>query len=141
VVLEQTRTAARKNLLRGDEVADKEVCGRRRGDDDEVADEEATCVTPPGSVVARVAGVRGESREGRPPVGGGVGEGAPVNRDRVAYAGIARVAQGRWRRRRRGGSGACGIWSGRGRREGDFSAKSPTPLSNSARLGVRHYEA
>jgi hypothetical protein len=35
-------------------------------------------------------------------VGGGVGEGALVNRDRVASAGIARVAQGRWRRRRRG---------------------------------------
>jgi hypothetical protein len=81
-------------------------------------------------------------------VGGGVGEGAPVNRDRVASAGIARVAQGRWRRRQRGEE-VRGIWSGRGRR-GNFT-KSPDALaiahisgcatmrlSNGAPLGVRH---
>jgi hypothetical protein len=39
VVLEQTRKAARRNLLRGDEVAEEEVADEEGGE--EVADEDA----------------------------------------------------------------------------------------------------
>jgi hypothetical protein len=64
-------------------------------------------------------------------VGGGVGEG---------------VAGGRWRRR--GGAGEIeidapvgnGEW-GWGEEDGRDLAKSPTPLSNGALLGVRHSDA
>jgi hypothetical protein len=66
-------------------------------------------------------------------VGGGVAQGAPMGR---GGGGVARQIEGR--RRRRGlGNGEWG-W---GEEEGRDFSKSPDTLSNSAPLGVRHYEA
>ena len=78
VVLEQMRKAARRNLLRGDEVAEEEVAdeeGDEEVGEEEVADVllllrgelERICVG--GENVRRPGGDRGESRGRRPPAG------------------------------------------------------------------------